>query len=306
MNLKTESINQSSLGSSANYCTFMGLPSSCKTSFIGAFWHVVESGEIDSIYTVNVPPGDREYLNQLRKNFLDCEAPERTKADFIKKIELEIIERSTGKVATFIFPDLSGETFESQFEYRKMTTDYVKHLSTCNSLMLFINPSNIRRSFLISTLNGMLDNSESGVDQETPTAETTSFTRPWIPKMCQTQVIIVDLLQMVRQKVNIPFKIGVIISAWDIIKRSSDPIEAAMTPEQWLKSKLPLFSQFLQSNQATLPFKVFGISAQGGEYKDGNNFELQSKMYPSERLIVQSGDTINHDITKPLKWLFDE
>ena len=63
-------MNQSSLASSSNHCTFMGLPSSCKSSFIGAFWHVVESGEIDSTYTVTVPPSDREYLNQLRKNFL--------------------------------------------------------------------------------------------------------------------------------------------------------------------------------------------------------------------------------------------
>lgn len=290
----------------ANRCTFIGLPSSGKTSFIGAFWHVVESGEIDSTYAVTVPPSDREYLNRLQKYFLDCEAPERTKTDFVKKIEIEVVERSTDKKATFVFPDLSGETFESQFEYRKLTNDYVDQVSECNSLMLFVNPAKIKRSFLISAINGMLDDADAGNENSATEAVLTTPATRWTPKMCQTQVVLVDLIQMIQKIVTIPCKIGVIVSAWDTIKQSPDAVEAQFTPDQWLQARLPLLNQYLQANKETFPSHVFGISAQGGEYKTNDNEDLQAKNRQSERLIVQSGNTINHDITIPLKWLFDE
>ena len=296
-------MDELTIPTTAYRCTFIGLPSSGKTSFIGAFWHVVETGEINSAYTVTVPPGDREYLNQLRKNFLDCEPPERTKTDFVKKIEIEVVERSTDKKATFVFPDLSGETFESQFEYRKLTTDYVDQVSECNSLMLFLNPSKIKRSYLISAVNGMFDDDEGS--KESTVALTQPTTR-WTPKMCQTQVVLVDLIQMVRKSVNSPCKIGVIVSAWDTVKQSLDPTEAALKPEEWLKLRLPLLYQYLLANREVFPSKVFGVSAQGGEYKENENDVLQAKNRQSERIIVQSGDDINHDITIPLKWLFNE
>ncbi len=296
-------MDQSNLPPITKRCTFVGLPSSGKTSFIGALWHVVESAEINSTYKVDVLPGDREYLNRLQKNFLACEAPERTKTDFVKKIEIEVTERSTGKVATFIFPDLSGETFKNQFEYRKIGTDYIAQVSGCDSLMLFISPINLKKNFPISILNGMFNDGDDEVDQAMKTIDLATH---WIPQMCQTQVVIVDLIQIIRKVVKTPYKIGVIVSAWDIIKQSLDKNQAAMTPDQWLKHELPLLSQYLQANHSVFPSKVFGISAQGGEYKGNDNSELLSKERQSERLIVQSGDTINHDITQPLKWLFDE
>ncbi|WP_184547201.1 hypothetical protein [Mucilaginibacter sp. FT3.2] len=286
-----------------NRCTFMGLPSSGKTSFIGAFWHVVESGEINSTFTVTVPPGDREYLNKLRSNFLDCKVQERTKIDFVKKIEIEVTEQSSGKLATFVFPDLSGETFESQFEYRKLTGDYIEQVSECNSLMLFINPRTLKKSYLISALNGMF---EDGEEQEAIVLETATTATRWTPKLCQTQVVLVDLIQIIKNNVHTPCKIGVIISAWDTIKQSLDPDEVNLSPGEWLKKELPLLSQYLFANRESFPSKVFGISAQGGEYSENDNTELQGKLKPSERLIVQDDDVISHDITIPLKWLFDE
>lgn len=303
INFKNRAMDKLTTSPNTYRCTFLGLPSSGKTSFIGAFWHVVETGEIDSVYTVSLPPSDREYLNRLRKNFLDCEAPERTKTDFVEKIEIEIVERSTEKKVIFAFPDLSGETFESQFEYRKLTSDYDEQISKCNSIMLFVNPSKIKKSLSISAVNGMLEESDN---EHTTANPLKASPTKWIPKMCQTQVVLVDLMQIIRKRVNSTCKIGVIISAWDIVKNSLDKEEANLNPQNWLRNNLPLFHQYLLANQDFFPSKVFGVSAQGGEYHESQNHTLQEKIRQSERIIIQSDNNISHDITVPLQWLFNE
>lgn len=293
-------------------CIFIGLPSSGKSSFIGALWHVVESGEIDSIFTVTIQPKDREYLNELRSKFLKCEAPERTKTEFVKQIELQIQEKETGNSINFLFPDLSGETYETQFELRQVTNDYLYQLKACNSCIVFINPDHLKTSTLISELDGSLFDDEDdnvGVMEQGngfPDSQAKNLTpeKPWTPRMCQTQVKLVDLLQIIQEKLPQTCKIGIIISAWDVIINMSDENKND-TPDLWLRKNLPLFHQYLTANKHNFPYSVYGISAQGGVYSKSSNVELQKHINPSERIIVQSGNNRSHDITAPLKWLFE-
>lgn len=298
----------------SNRCLFVGLPNSGKSSFIGALWHVVESGEINSLYSVKVQPEDREYLNRLRSSFLDCVPVERTKTEFVKKIELDIIENSSGKVINFTFPDLSGETFESQFEYRKLTSDYLNQIRECNSLMLFINPDFLKKANLISQVDEFFKPSSpalvfpnNGGSKEAVSEPSKADDVKWAPKHCQSQVVLVDLLQMIRDSLRTPCKINVIISAWDQIK-SLPGADGEITPEAWLTEQLPLLYQYLLCNKRKHPFVAYGISAQGGAYSDipDENINLQIKLKQSERIIVQSGDVIHNDITLPLKWIFNE
>ena len=72
----------------SNKCMFIGLPGSGKSSFIGALWHVASTGEINSAYSLTIQPNDREYLNKLQVDFLECKAPDRTKIEFKKKVPL--------------------------------------------------------------------------------------------------------------------------------------------------------------------------------------------------------------------------
>ncbi|MDO1451351.1 hypothetical protein Q0590_34065 [Rhodocytophaga aerolata] len=282
---------------------FIGLPSSGKTSFIGALWHVVLSGEIESAFSVIVQPENREYLNLLRNCFLECEAPERTKIEFEKKIELNIRDNKTGKTVDFIFPDLSGETYESQFEYRKLSVDYVNQISESNSLMLFINPDFIKKAHMISHAIAMFDNME---DDNNDADHGLIDKVEWKPKMCQTQVVLVDLVQMIMNKIRKPCKVGIVISAWDVIKNLPDKTESEISPSEWLQAHLPLLKQYLSANKQTFHYEVFGVSAQGGKYDEKkDNTRLQSLIKQSERIIVQVGNTTSHDITIPIRWLFN-
>ena len=319
---------------SANSCMFIGLPESGKSSFIGALWHVVLTGELNPSFLVTVQPSDRTYLNQLRSNFVNCVANDRTKLEGMKKIELNIKSAKTGAAVDFVFPDLDGEMYSSQFEYRQLTKEYAEGVASCQSLMLFINPDRIKKPYLIvqaqaivanfdqmvlpvvqvdttdnKNLNDQKENksmtglSSSAIDKDFED----SNEKEWIPKISQTQVILVDLLQMVFGRVQKPCKIGIIISAWDLIKSSADRALANITPDAWLQAHLPLLYQYLQTKVDVLPFKIFGVSAQGGEYSKAfnGNLGLQQKMLPSERLIVQIDTDISNDITVPLAWLFE-
>jgi hypothetical protein len=282
---------------------FIGLPRSGKSSFIGALWHVVLSGEIDSAFSITAQPEDREYLNRLQTDFLECKAPERTKTDFEKKVELKIKDNTTGQFVDFIFPDLSGETYESQFEFRKLTNSYVEQIGESNSLMLFVNPDYIKKPNLISEATAMLDD----IEEEQPNDQNLKVEEvKWIPKMCQTQIILVDILQMIINRISKPCKVGIVISAWDLIKNLPEENESNISPSEWLKKQMPLLDQFLLANRLSFSYEVFGVSAQGGQYAETeNNTELQSFTKQSERIIVQVKNDISHDITVPIKWLFN-
>lgn len=290
--------------SNSNNCMFIGLPFSGKSSFIGAFWHTLKANNENSNYTIQTQPSDREYLNQLETNFLNCTPPERTKVGFEQQINLTMIDRSTNQAINFIFPDLSGETYEGQFEYRKLGNEYLAQLKETNSLILFINPDKLRIPNLITDANSIL--SELGLDGSENNLETENKTLPieeikWTPRMAQTQVILVDLLQMISPYLQKSCKLGIVISAWDVIKQDTQPI----IPADWLKNKLPLLHQFLQSNTKEFTTQFFGVSAQGGKYSPESIKELQIHFNPIDRIKVQLDSDVSNDITIPLRWLFN-
>lgn len=288
-------------------CMFVGLPASGKSSFIGAFWHVVDTGEIDANFIVDVPPSEREYLNMLQSNFLTCTPPERTKTEKLKKLNITMRSVQTGRTVELIFPDLDGEMYKSQFEYRQFNEEFHEVLKGCSTVILFINPDHLNRPFLINEATDILD----GLDNEVSEGENTVHlekSRSWDIKSCQTQVVLVDLLQMILGVVPGYIRVAVIISAWDVIKNTGIPEHKNVLPAKWFMENLPLAYQFFTSHRERLPFKVYGISAQGGEYskEPQENVTLQQFSKPSERLIIQEDKTINNDITLPFKWLFNE
>lgn len=287
----------------SNKCMFLGLPDSGKSSFIGAFWHVVETGEIDAHYRVTAQPNDREYLNGLRASFLNCQAPERTKTEFFKNIELSILDKTNNQEIDLVFPDLSGETFSGHFAYRKITDDYINQIKNCNGIMLFINPHFLKKANLISDSFSMFDCEEPNNEQK----EVSIPLVPWDIKMSQTQVVIVDVLQMIAKYLSKPSKISVIISAWDLIKNMPTD-ESKQSPVDWLTREMPLLKQYLDANNSSFRYNIFGVSAQGGSYiEDGNDkiSELQEMIKQSERICVQHDNDVTSDITIPLKWLIN-
>jgi hypothetical protein len=273
------------------------LPLSGKTTFIAALWHVLESQEIESSFQITALPKDREYLNAIRDFWLDCKSVERTPTGSVRKVVLNITSSASKNSVDFLFPDVSGEMYFSQFESRQLTVEYLNMLKSANGIIVFINPDHIKQPFLISDALPVIGTSNSNGNEPT--------TKPWAHADAPTQVVLVDLLQMISSYIESPFKISIVVSAWDVILESHDMDYQKLKPIEWVEKELPLLFQFLKSNENSFDSIVFGISAQGSKY-NADNSELQKFGKQSERIKIQLGDEITSDITHPIRWLLNE
>jgi hypothetical protein len=282
----------------SNKCILMGLPQSGKSTFLAALWHVVESGEVDNSIRVSFLPSERDYLNKLRELWESCLPLERNKADFIQKIVLNITNNKNQVISDFIVPDVSGEMFELQFESRKLSSGYVEMLKSTNGVLLFIEPDKLMKPVLISEAFPLI------CENCAPSAVESNI-KPWTHKGTPTQVVLVDLLQIITTYLDSRIRLGIIISAWDVIIDAPDPSYRKLTPSEWLDKELPLLSQYVKANTKYFETLTFGVSAQGSKYTE-NNLKLQSLSKSSKRIIVQTDSKISNDITLPVKWLLNE
>jgi hypothetical protein len=128
----------------------------------------------------------------------------------------------------------------------------------------------------------------------------------WTPAHAIAQVQLVELLQLLRlPPLDIgPRRLVLMLAAWDKARSTT------LTPDQYLRDKLPLVWQYLEANLDRWTWRVVGISAQGGDY-EGPGGEaraeaerLRQQDEPSRRIQCVSGaEPPTHDLTEPLQWL---
>ena len=95
------------------------------------------------------------------------------------------------------------------------------------------------------------------------------------------------------------------LSAWDKARGEG------LTPEGYLEAKLPLLSQYLCRGADGWTWRIYGLSAQGGEYdRPEENAErlpkaeeLRALDLPSTRIQLLGPEGETHDLTEPLSWL---
>ena len=102
----------------------IGLPGTGKTTFISALWHLVESGELPGSLLLKELHGDREYLNRIQGNWLNCEQPVRTLIQDEQIVSMRLLNPTNNSVTEIYLPDLSGETFREQWNDRRWLKEY--------------------------------------------------------------------------------------------------------------------------------------------------------------------------------------
>jgi hypothetical protein len=117
-------------------------------------------------------------------------------------------------------------------------------------------------------------------------------------EMCCTQVKYVDLLQqLVEHGVSTPLRCAVIVSAMD--RLDGTPFENR--PEDFIRARMSLFDQFLHARKDLFEARIYGVSAQGGEY-DAASVESLAKL-GADRIRLSVSGKRDNDITRPLRWL---
>lgn len=279
----------------------VGLPGSGKTTFLAALWHLIFGREMPTVLTLDsIAKGNQTHLNAIADRWLRAQEQERTLTNGDATVSLNLLD-SEKRPACITFPDVAGEVFSKMWEQRECDPEIAEMLRQGNVVM-FIKANRITAPLWILDVTqqaGALG--EEGADEnEEPI--------PWSPALAPTQVQLVSLLSLLAelQLTTGRRKLCVMLSAWDKAKDEQLP------PSDFLAAKLPLLSQFLLTNRDSWDWRVYGVSAQGGDYDSAKRGsaqkeeaeQLRNLNLASERIILTEDGLVEaHDLTAPLAWL---
>ena len=274
-----------------------GLPRSGKTTFLAAFWHLMNAGEVSTKLELDRLTGEHQYLNTIAESWRRCEEVLHTSLQNEKKsLSIHVCNPSTNHKATLVFPDLSGESFKRQVELRRCRHSYLDACDASDGLLLFVTADHTKDDLSVLDVTSMTNGNEANSE------ENSTQVVEWSPELIPEQVQLVELLQFLQCP---PFqrrrrRLAVIVSAWDV---QTNP---KLTPEDWVRRELPFLHQFLSTNGASFEFQIYGVSAQGGSVRSPEVREQLLRQTASERIECIGPHTGPHDLTSPILWLMEE
>ena len=301
----------------------VGLPGSGKTTFLAALWHLVESGEEACRLHLSSYKGDLAYLNLIAEAWRTFQPVPRTSQVGDVDVVIELIDRETSAKATAFFPDLGGETFDTQVEARRCRPELIDRVAADDGVLLFISADVKGNALSIVEFNARMPSAADEPEGKQaadnvpdhpadvgapPDANGGDGGRPmqsppeWEPKLLPPQVRVVQLL---TDMLRTPFtprrrRLVVLVSAWDLAQRMR------LQPAQWLAVQMPLVDQFLRTNGGSFEYCVYGVSAQGVNLTDGAAVGRAARLVPSRRILILGPEGEGHDLTAPLVWLMSE
>lgn len=277
-----------------------GLPGSGKTTYLAALWHIVTARDLPTkLKFTRLGEGSRRHLNEIAARWRDAEQQDRTLLQGLKTVRMNLSDVA-GNDLTVTFPDVPGEEYRKMWEEREIDPLVMETLSA-KSVLLFVHAD------AINPPNWIADEVELYRQWNVPLTEGEPV--PWHPLVAPTQVQLVEILQMLRSApLDIgPRKLAIMLSVWDKAKGEG------LAPNEFLMQTMPLLGQYLSCNADDWTTRIYGISAQGGEYdsietdaqKSAEAEELRQRRQASSRVDVVSGEQHSHDLTEPLAWLME-
>jgi hypothetical protein len=275
-----------------------GAPESGKTTFLGALWHVVNDADAQSALTIlRLGEGDRTHLNQIANRWRQALVQDRTARVGMHLVSMEL-QTSDRKPVTLVFPDVPGEEFQEMWNTRECKPELAKLLSSGN-VLLFIHADKIRKPRWI--VDDIADHEHAGLERPDLPGER------WNPNDSPTQVVLVELLQLLRTPPLDcgPRRLAIVLSAWDCAAGEG------RSPQAYISEHLPLLAQYLEVNADAWTYHIYGLSAQGGEYDSTDPVappkpkaeELRNLDRPSDRIRLVDESTTSTDLTVPIAWL---
>lgn len=279
-----------------------GLPGTGKSTFIAALWYFVCNHDENrqSLRLDHLSKGEDQYLNQISSSWLECKQMPRTNLNNSsgQGVVMSLVRCDNNKKIELDIPDFNGETFNEHFDSREWEIEFDNIINSMDGMLLFVNPADTANTakliFKEQEYLRMLGEEISVNDASE------NELNPFLTKKIPNQVKLIDLLQFLLFNACLkskPFKIALVVSAWDKIQKK----DKGPSPEKWLEKNLPMLHQFIQCNQDQFEVEYFGISAQGGEYESQSLIDLL-EIDPLERIIVKQNDKISKDIALPILW----
>jgi hypothetical protein len=272
----------------------VGLQETGKTSFLSLFYLALIDGE--GQLSLASFQDDREHLNKISKRLMECDAPHHTEVAEKGKLSLSLKVQASGESVGLNIPDLSGETWEEAVEERLWHEDIEEQVRASDGVLLFTAADRLDAG----VTKGEADQTARALGADPVQSEPETID----PKVKQvnmkgkppTQVQLVDLLQLtIDQRGGRPGRACIIISAWDTQSEK-------LTPGEYVAKNMPLLRQYLDANSDWLSARIFGVSAQGGSFKDAAERKLLAQQEPLTRAYVLTEDGSKASINAPIVW----
>lgn len=269
-------------------CLIAGLPSSGKSTYIGALWYnLCNRANEMMMKSSNNLPDDIQHLENLSTHWLKAEKIDRTNSNASDSVLLNMEVKETGKSLSVAVPDFLGETFLGIIDMED-TKKLVEWCNNANTLLYMVNDVSPGR-FDDDDEHGQEEN--GGGNQDIPSLISKNMSE------AAKNIMILKFL-LARKKFE---KVVIALTWWDEV--TQDGANPA-SPDKWLCDNSPAFYNFVNHYCANL--KVIGLSAQGCEYKEDNHKGILKKTAEGKRAFVEIDDKIIYDLSLPLYMLMEE
>jgi hypothetical protein len=260
----------------------VGLSNSGKTTFLAALYELVRSDPpLPGALRQEREPDEREYFHEIGQMWLRLERLTHTNTDRPRHAELHL-QTEAGEQFELTSPDISGEDFNHAWEGDPWPEEVVEIAAAADGILIFVRRDDLVRPLLLPAADAKVEEAKE-----------------WSAASAPTQTKLADLLESLDSLAPRRPPLALVVSAWDARRE-----EAEVRPDQWLKLRLPLLWQMLESGREERPYSAFGVSAQGGDVTDQSERERLAKIEPpSRRSFVVAGDVKSADISAPISWL---
>lgn len=279
-------------------CLIAGLPSSGKSTYIGALWYnlrnlksVLDMKLIDSPENL---PEDITHLNGLKDNWVKIKKIDRTNSNAADNVQLNLVRKDSNEVLRLNIPDFLGETFQGIID-----------LQNDEKLQLWCKESESLLYMMNEISPGQFEDDNHHDPDET---NDEVYTLPELQSkdMAPAAQNIMILKYLLSQKVF--RKVVIALTWWDEVTQNGKII---VDPDQHLQSTSPALYNFIKYR---IPSAIIvGISGQGRKYLEvnGENMEAEKAFVDEmvkmtkegKRAFVGIGNQISYDLSLPIDLL---
>jgi hypothetical protein len=264
--------------------------------------------------------GDRSYLAQLGEQVSLLKEMTRTDVNSDEGLELLVELEGLGEVDLRI-PDLSGETLRLLVEDRAWHDLLRRAFTDSDAVLLFVHPDRlripIRTNFTAELLADLMtsapdderDDTDKSADDDAEdpgkaSDDSVGDTVPeFTPRLAATAAKLIDAIENLldARAPTAPLKVGIVISAWDVVEKAWAADGRNPTPTAWLEHRLPAVWQVLKANSDRIDLAAFGVSAIGGRLPE-DKAELEQRGSVFDRAYAVDGDGMRVTLVAPLEW----
>jgi len=276
----------------------IGMPSSGKTTFLASLCRLLLHGEQETEWSLDISdvPEGLENIKKMIKNLDSYREVGRTLESAIYNVELNLYNQYQEWIQ-FVVPDLSGEIYQNLVYDRRISFNIMDQIAKSDVLLFFINFNTMipeERIKLNEESAIQKLNQEQGNDNQ----KCIETEEPKVKKY-NDQSALVELLQSIIYLVPHSLNIRFVVSAWDLVEKAFKVDK--LTPERYIKRKLPLLYQYLMCNTEKFSYEIWGASAQGGDFNNKEDLQrLQRENGENFVYVVDNKASISNDLTKLL------